>query len=181
MSKNKKNTKQNKKNTKTKTNAKQNKSVGRPKYQPLFPRKAKWTFADFEMANGVDPKTGKGEKCARLTLRNYMKRPDSQVVQVKGEFMKSNSPKGLGRKPYLFQLRDKATTKTTVKVARKTVKHEPVTVNVSQTTQDYEAKKAALLAPEPVVNITSVVEAPAVVETAPTVEAPAVASEPVTA
>ena len=157
----------NKKNSKT--NPEQNKSVGRPKYQPLFPRKAKWTFADFEIANGVNPKTGKGEKCARLTLRNYMKRSDSQVVQVKGELMKSNSPKGLGRKAYLFQLRDKATAKTTVKVARKTSKREPVSVNVSQTTQDYEAKKAALLAPEPVVNIT------------PVVETPVVASEPVTA
>ena len=120
--------------------------AGRPAYQPKFPRKSKWTFNDFCETNGINLETGKGEKCTILTLRKFIKRDlsknDASLVINTGELAKPNSESGLGRKSALYCLREKAIDTTDT---------ENVTVNVgtdpASTTADYEATKAALLAP----------------------------------
>ena len=182
MSKNQKTSKNSKTSTATVTNR-----VGRPKYQPVFPRTAKWTFLDFAEANGVDTKTEKngkrimkGTKCTILTLRKFLDRdmypmdsknkPDrsnprrNSLVVLTDELASSVSANKLGRKSFMFQLRVKA---QVVKVAKaqvvKAVKTSK-TREVSKETQSYEAKKAELLAPTTAVTITPV-------ETAPVVEA----------
>lgn len=166
-----------------------NKQVGRPKYQPVFPRTSKWTFLDFAKANGVDTETldkngnriMKGTKCTVLTLRHWLDRDIYQVTAknkpdrtnlrrnslvVLTDELGESTPfaDGLGRRPFLFQLRAKQTAKVAVTKTPKTAK------GVSKGTQDYEARKSELLAPTPAVTIT-----PAVTVTAPVVETPAVA------
>lgn len=180
----------NKKNSKTNNAAPSANKVGRPKYQPVFPRASKWSFLDFAKANGVDIETldkdnkrvMKGTKCTVLTLRKFLDRdmyavnsknkPDrtkplrNSLVVLTDELGKSSSEKGLGRKSFMFQLRAKV-------AAPKTVKAK----DVSKKTHDYEAKKAGLLAPTPAVTITP---PPPVVEAAPVVEATTAPVEPVT-
>ena len=131
------------------------KGPGRPKYTPSFPRKSKWTFNEFCVANGVDLETGKG-KTTILTLRKFLDRDmftragktrgTSTIIQVKGEF--APQPKGkLGRRGFLYQLRNVASKPAHVKAA----KSNSVSVNVgtaaTEVASDYEAQKAALLAP----------------------------------
>jgi len=132
---------------------------GRPKYQPIFPKKDKWTFQDFCAANGVDTETGKGNTTI-LTLRKYLKRDmfnaagnvkgSSIVMQVKGEFAKT--AKGtLGRKGFLYSLRNPVKTAKQPKVAKADVSvnvgKENTETPVSDATAAYEAKKAELLSP----------------------------------
>ncbi len=183
---------------------------GRPKYTPDYPRKKLWTFTDLEDANGVNPNTGKGKFCTTLTLRKELARdmflpftsgkrkgkpnrnaPNSNSIVVLMEDLQasSNSDKGLGRKQNVYILRAKLDAKTAKaaaapaapKATRKTRKATaPVTVDVSKSTTDYEATKAALLAPEavtvPAVTVTPT-PAPAApapeTSTAPVAEAPA--------
>ena len=83
--------------------------VGRPEYQPSFPRKTKWTFKDFCAANSDE--TGK-MKCAPLTLRNFItndnaRKGHSVIILVKDEKSKILAENGLGRKPLLYSLRSK--------------------------------------------------------------------------
>ena len=121
------------------------KTVGRPKYMPKLPR-GKFTFTDFQVANGVDPETNKAtseDGCTTLTLRKWLKRDlarkgHSTVVILKDVFAKPNSETGLGRKQFVYQRRVKTPTNPK---KRTTVKD--VSVNISSTA-DYEAKKAAL-------------------------------------
>lgn len=142
-----------------------NRGPGRPKYQPKFPRTDRWTFDDFEAANGVNPKTGKGENCTRLTLNKYLRRnlnilsedgktvlrsnPKSDVVRLKDVLADPNSKKGLGRRQYVYTLRSKLAGRPARK-NHKVHKTTDVTVDLSQATKDYEAAKAALLTPDPV-------------------------------
>jgi hypothetical protein len=169
-------------------NIKANRGPGRPAYQPKFPKSLKWTMADWCEANGINPKTGKGPKCAKLTLIKNMAddmfhtlkngKPDrsnprrnSLIIQVKDEYREPASKDGLGRKCSVFALRARLAGSKTAKTPRT----PKVSVNVGT---DYDAVKAALLAPTPAVEITAPVAevtpevAPAVVET---VTAPEVA------
>jgi hypothetical protein len=171
-------------------NANANRGPGRPAYVPKIPQ-SKFTFADFMELNGVDFKTGKGPNCSKLTLDKWLKRDKdrkgkSEIVKL-DETREPNSKSGLGRKTYVYVRRSKldtlksakvATTKTKVSVNVGTATAKPRKAKgVSTGTVDYEAQKAALLAPTPAVTIT-----PAPVETAPIAEAPAAetAPEPVT-
>ena len=102
------------KNAKTPA-AKSTRSVGRPKYEVKWPN-GKFTFLKLMVENGVDPKTGKGEKCTTLTLRKNMKaelkKKDSVIVRLDA-LAEPNSENGLGRKGYVFirrsQLKDSMT------------------------------------------------------------------------
>jgi hypothetical protein len=150
---------------------------GRPKYEIKWPR-GKFTFTDLEIENGVNPKTGKGKNCTTLTLRKGLrrdqaKRNQSMIVCLKDILAEPNSKKGMGRKQLVYAPRsiaDKCATQPSVPRKAKTSTPRKaktdVTVNVSntpptpanavsQSTLDYEAKKAALLAPTPAVTITS--------------------------
>lgn len=153
--------KSNKKNSKgSKKNNKSNKTVtpkspkakkvhaGRPSYEVKWPR-GKFTFNDLMVLNGVDPETGKGPNCAKLTLVNHLKKDlarkgHSTIVKLDELAPPANGK--LGRKQFVFQKRVQATDKQD----KGSVK-ETVTVDVSKETKDYEAQKAALLAPDPVV------------------------------
>lgn len=143
---------------------------GRPRFQPEIP-KGKFTFTDFEIANGVNPKTGKGKECTTLTLRKWLKRElskrgHSAIVHLKDTFADPTSKNGLGRKQYVYQKRTGVSAKsvahdTAPVVAAKTPKKasakskkaqvtETPTVEVnavSPETETYEAQKAELLAP----------------------------------
>lgn len=149
-----------------------NKGPGRPKYRPNIP-KGKFTFTDFEIANGVNPKTGKGKDCTTLTLRKWLKedlskRGHSTIVHLKDTFAEPTSKAGLGRKQYVYQRRAGVSVKAVAhapetpaagkskatKKSRKTAKTPADTVipvvevnAISPETANYEAQKAELLAP----------------------------------
>lgn len=149
---------------------------GRPKFIPAFPRSNEWTFTDFMEANDINTKAdskdfGKGPKCTMLTLRKFMKRdmwvgkgktlrrnPRSLIVQLDGVTSEPNSKTGLGRRANLYSLRAKLAKKGTKASAPAPQVTQLPDVNVevplgtgndglSQSVQDYEARKAALLAP----------------------------------
>jgi hypothetical protein len=162
---------------------KKNTGPGRPKYTPVIP-KGKFTFTDLEIANGVNPKTGKGKDCTTLTLRKWLKRElakrgHSAIVHLKDTFADPTSKHGLGRKQYVYQRRAGVTIakpsapapKPTAVKATKTAKAKapkrsavtkaPATVigkGLSKATENYEAQKAAILAP-----VASIAPAPMVV------------------
>ena len=166
---------------------------GRPQYQMLIPS-GKFTFTDLEIANGVNPKTGKGKRCTTLTLRKNLKK-DMYILDKKGEIARTNpnslivllkdilaepdSKSGLGRKQLVYirrsQLNRAGKSNSNARKSRKQAADVAVNVGVSQATQDYEATKAALLAPDPVPAVT-ITPAPAVVETATATEAIPVAA-----
>lgn len=148
---------------------------GRPMADINIPNK-KFTFADLVEANShVTP----------LTLRKFLKRDasrkgKSEVVLVKDETREPNHKKGLGRKTYVYIRRSKA---NALKTARKST--VSVALAPAKTTADYEATKAALLAPDPTpapAPATDIQIADAPAPAAPEVTAPAEASiAPVTA
>ena len=153
---------------------------GRPMYNPVIPR-GKFTMTDFCTANGVNPKTGKGKQCSKLTLIKFLGRKQGKalVMKVKGETTDPNSKSGLGRKAFLYTRRAGVTApkstiaKTAPKATRKTRKAKDVTVNVgiSPSTANYEAQKAALLAPTPAVVTPAPAPTPADEPVAATLEA----------
>lgn len=141
-----------------KKNSKSN-GPGRPRYSVKWPR-GKFTFTDLEIENGVNPKSGKGKECTTLTLRKAVKRElgnrrSGAIVLVKDTLAEPNSKSGLGRKQLVYTRRPGVTAQKATAAPRKAKVTAPdVTVNVSQATTDYEAQKAALLAPTPAVTIT---------------------------
>ena len=141
---------------------------GRPLYVPKFPRKVEWTLKDFCVANEVDPETGKGPRCSKLTLIKWLGRDKARkgrsLVKRLDHTAAPDSEKGLGRKAFLFSLREKLTNDSTPDAAPDTTDAAPDTTDaapadVSTATADYEAQKAALLAPAPAVDITTAPEA----------------------
>ena len=171
-----------------KKNSKSN-GPGRPQYEIKWPR-GKFTFTDLEIENGVNPKTGKGKNCTTLTLRKGLKRDQAKrghsvIVCLKDILAEPNSKSGLGRKQPVYARRSVAEKYATKTSAPRKAKAD-VTVNVSttapvdavsQSTVDYEAQKAALLAPTPAVTITPepVAETPAPAPEAVAAETAAVA------
>ena len=182
-----------------KKNSKSN-DPGRPQYEIKWPR-AKFTFTDLEIENGVNPNTGKGKNCTTLTLRKGLKRDQAKrghsvIVCLKDILAEPNSKSGLGRKQLVYARRsmaEKYANKTSA--PRKAKADVPVNVSTapvdatSQATVDYEAQKAALLAPTPAVTITpdptpapvAEVAPEPVTEAAPVAETAPVSAEPVTA
>lgn len=175
-----------------------NKGPGRPKYRPNIP-KGKFTFTDFEIANGVNPKTGKGKDCTTLTLRKWLKedlskRGHSTIVHLKDTFAEPTGKGGLGRKQYVYTRRAGVSVKAvahapetpaagkskTTKKSRKTAKTPADTVipvvevnAISPETANYESQKAELLAP--VVDIAPAplaVDPPAMVDKTESTESP---------
>ena len=168
-------------------------SPGRPKYTPVIP-KSRFTVTDLCEANGVDLKTGKGERCSKLTLikflardmyhrfesgknagkPNYDKpRSNSTVVLLEDIVAEPNSEAGLGRKSYVYQLRSKfeasngnkaAAPKAKTPAPRKSAPKK----TVAEANKTYEATKAAILAP-----VVAIAPAPAPVPEAPKAEVPA--------
>lgn len=167
---------------------------GRPAYKPKFPAKLKFTMTDFCVRNEVNPETGKGPNCSKLTLVKYLdaqlkNRRSGLICKVKDETAAPASESGLGRRSFLYYLRsraseivEKATAKST-KPARKssglkTAAKSPVSVPLTSTA-DYEAQKKALgIDSTPTVSV-PMAPAPAptpapVAETAPVATAPEV-------
>lgn len=169
---------------------------GRPKYQPVFPTRKEWDFLNFLDANGVNPKTGKGKNCTKLTLTKFLDRdlwiraesrgkkkgkilranPKSIVVRLANTFSEPESKSGMGRKGFVYSLRAKLTGKPAK--APKTAKVEktprktrtPKTADLSSATKQYEELKAILATPTPAVTVTP---APAPEAVAPETAAPA--------
>lgn len=150
---------------------------GRPQYVPKFPRKNEWTMNDFCIANDVDPETGKntnpkGTKkgCSKLTLIKWLARDKARkgrsLVKKLDHTAAPQSESGLGRKAFLFSLREK-----TVSADAPAAAPAP-SADASPETSDYEATKSALLAPAPVVDIAPSADA---------TDAAPVNAEPVTA
>ena len=180
---------------------------GRPAYEPKFPRSLEWTSADFMEANEVNPETGKGPKCSKLTLTKNLNRdmyhpiesgknkgkPDRNRPRKNSLVVKSdktrepNSESGLGRKTFVFYLRAKQDSikpgKVSVNVGTAATKpNKPNKARtVSKSTADYEAQKAALLAPTAAVTIAPGETAPVVVEPIAEVAPTNITAEPLTA
>lgn len=140
---------------------------GRPLYAPKFPRKAEWTLKDFCVANEVDPETGKGPRCSKLTLIKWLGRDKARkgrsLVKRLDHTASPDSEKGLGRKAFLFSLREKMTADASdteiTAPATDSAPETPAPSDVSAETSAYEAQKAALLgSPTPVVDITTPAE-----------------------
>jgi len=141
---------------------------GRPMAEITIPTK-KFTFVELCEANShVTP----------LTLRKFLKRDaarkgKSEVILVKDEtrepIAKRKANAGLGRKVFVYVRRSRAN-------ALRTARKSNVTVALSPKTANYEATKAALLAPTP--TPTPAVTTPA---TASTPAAPVTPTAPVTA
>lgn len=162
-----------------KTMKNKNTGVGRPKYNVKWPNR-KFTMADLMVANEVNPKTGKGKLCTKLTLVKALQRdmfmldaktgkPDmerprrnSMIVRVKDETREPNSKTGLGRKTYVYIRREKV-----ANVTKDVTKDVTVAKSSPKSTESYEAHKAALLAP--VVTIAPA-PTPAPAEVAPVAE-----------
>lgn len=150
------------------------KSPGRPAYKPVLP-KGNFTLADFCESNGVNPDTGKGKFCSKLTLIKWLDR-DRFMTDAKGNIDKdrprrnslvilldkteepvahAKANKGLGRKRLVYCLRNAANATRTSKPTRKATglkKAAKSTVNVpivdiSPETKAYEATKAELAKP----------------------------------
>lgn len=132
---------------------------GRPAYQPKFPKSKKFTMADFCVANGIDPKTGKGPNCTKLTLDKFRKanlgQRNSILVLVKDELREPASQNGLGRKCFVYSLRSRVTAGEKTVAVAKSAKGKS-----SKGTFTYEAKKAALLASTPSVAVPANVPEP---------------------
>ena len=138
------------------------KGPGRPAYVPKLPTKLRWTMLDLQLCNKVNPATGKGPNCSKLTLVNWLadelaNRRSGLVLKVTGETKEPNSKSGLGRKAFVYVLRsrkdeltkDSTPAKTPAKKSGlKTAAKSPVSVKLN-TTADYEKAKADLLAPTP--------------------------------
>jgi len=111
-------------------------------------------------ANGVNPKTGKGKNCTRLTLYKHLKASTSgnrsEFMRVKDETRDPNSKKGLGRKAFVFVRRVSNKLKTTAKKSKVTVK-----VDSAKSSETYEAQKAAIMSPTTTPAPTPIAEIPA--------------------
>lgn len=134
---------------------------GRPLYVPKFPRKVEWTLKDFCVANEVDPETGKGPRCSKLTLIKWLGRDKARkgrsLVKRLDHTAAPDSEKGLGRKAFLFSLREKMANDSTPEATPDTTDAAPAAPSdAAPATADYEAQKAALLGTSaPVVDITT--------------------------
>ena len=133
---------------------------GRPLYVPKFPRKVEWTLKDFCVANEVDPETGKGPRCSKLTLIKFLARDKARkgrsLVKRLDHTAAPDSEKGLGRKAFLFSLREKMATEASDSATPAANPETSAASDVSAETSAYEAQKAALLgSPAPVVDITT--------------------------
>lgn len=133
---------------------------GRPLYVPKFPRKVEWTLKDFCVANEVDPQTGKGPRCSKLTLIKWLGRDKARkgrsLVKRLDHTAAPDSEKGLGRKAFLFSLRDKMATDAADTATTAADSTPEATPAETPETSAYEAQKAALLGtPAPVVDITT--------------------------
>jgi hypothetical protein len=139
-----------------------NRGVGRPSYAVKYPNH-KFTMSDLMVANGVNPKTGKGKLCTKLTLVKALQRdmfildkngkPDverprrnSTIVRVKNETRQPNSVSGLGRKTFVYIRRDKLV---------KSEKTVTVSIGTKPESKSYEETKAELLGTTPAVEITA--------------------------
>lgn len=78
---------------------------GRPMYVPKFPEKDTFTFMDFLVSNGVNPKTGKGKNCTVLTLRKWLKRDKAKGDESTLILVESQSTGKRGRKAHVYTLR----------------------------------------------------------------------------
>ena len=108
MSKNKSKSKSKSKSKVNKVNAIRGR--GRPAYQTKWPI-GKFTLTDLMVLNGVNPQTGKGKFCSKLTLiksleRDRLLKNNSFIVKT-DETKKPISESGLGRKCFVYVRRSK--------------------------------------------------------------------------
>lgn len=128
--------------------------AGRPLYVPKFPRKEEWTMNDFCRSNEVDVETGKGPRCSKLTLIKWLSRDKARkgrsLVKRLDHTAPPSSENGLGRKAFLFSLREKLAPEVAPEATPE------VTPEVTPDNSSYEEQKAALLSePTPVISITT--------------------------
>ncbi len=157
---------------------------GRPRYSPKFPAKLRWTMLDFQLRNGVNPTTGKGDNCSKLTLVKFLadqlrNTRSGLIVKLKGETTAPSSDSGLGRKAFLYTLRSRkdevtaktATVKPKAKKALDTASKSTVSVKIAPA-PSYEETKAALGLTAPVAEAAPEPVAPAPMPTAETAPGP---------
>lgn len=90
--------------------SKNGKKLGRKRYDPLFPTTAEWTLREFMIANEVNPETGMGPRCSKLTLIKFLQRDSERMGHsLVKRLSKTSEPVGgtLGRKPFVYTLRKK--------------------------------------------------------------------------
>jgi hypothetical protein len=166
--------------TKTKTNTPKTEKhgPGRPKYTPKFPTRAKWTFRDFCMANGVNPDTLKaveeGKGCTGLTLRKFLDRDAARkgnsLVKKLDELAPPENADGLGRKSFLFSLRSKLTATPAKKNTPKNALKKASKSNVTVTVSDAPAPAPdAVPTPAPAETVAATDAAPVATDAAPAV------------
>ena len=100
---------------------------GRPAYNEdrgmAFPKHTPFSKREYCLAQGMEF-TAKGKyikgtgQCTPLTLNKFMEKRGSPVIQIKGLYAEPLGKKGLGRKAYMYQLRDGFIPKKTVAIAK---------------------------------------------------------------
>ena len=170
------NTKNNNKSTTATTEAVR---PGRPKYAPKFPRTNKWTMADFMEVNGVNPETGKGENCAKLTLIQFRNRDvklgEKSVIVKLDELRAPASVGGLGRRAFVYCLRSKLD-EIQAADAAKAAKVKPAKVKPAKVAKSTTVPVASVKPTKAkTVKITKVKPAPATVDVGTAAETPEVA------
>lgn len=80
-------------------------TAGRPRYEMIFPSQDEFTILDIFIANGVNPETGKGEKCSAQTIRAGVKHllKVKLLERVADKLSAPNSTDGKGRKMFVFR------------------------------------------------------------------------------
>lgn len=195
----------NSKNKSVKSVTPAKRGVGRPKYVPMFPSTARFTFEAFLAKNqardtAFNATRKEGEKeisiVTPLTLRKWLKRDaarkgKSEVVLWKNKLADPSSEAGLGRKKFVYSLRSKydptADKKATSQKSLKSAKASKVSVTLTDS-----PAPAPVATPAPVTEASPAIVAPVAAiapEVAPVTETPApvaetpapVAAEPVLA
>ena len=106
---------------------KSNRGPGRPAYEPVYPKHTPFSFREFCLAQGMEFKARSGQyikgtgTCTPLTINKHLGKRGCPVVQIESMYAEPLSNKGLGRKAYMYQLRDGFTPEKTVAVTRVSV------------------------------------------------------------
>ena len=139
---------------------------GRPAYQTKWPI-GKFTLTDLMVLNGVNPETGKGKFCSKLTLIKGLERDrnfkGNSIIVKTEETRKPISESGLGRKCFVYVRRSKLNKATKHKDNEQTpALLEPVSVPLGHVVA-ISVEIPAVVSNEPVViqpEVDTAVEAP---------------------
>ena len=112
-------------------------------YQVIWPNK-KFTFRDLQIANGIDPQTGRGQTCTTLTLYKALKKSlksENPPVYLLGDQKAEPQGEGRGRKALVYCSRS-------IMNLLKHARSKKVTVDFAEPTSEPVPVSPAIESPE---------------------------------